>query len=414
MEGKHTRKIEFALILSLVLLILLPIIASAGIIITPTEPNGPNGNDIWSEVNYYIFQMPITLPFGISQEQTTLIILISIFAVVFGVLYVLLKGLPFFKEENERGARVTVTIGLTLLIIFATPIIDWINPLMRGTVFTTVWGVAILFIFMTILLLISMGHRSYANLREQGAQSYKMRADAYKVRNSAKRELEDINGEKRIAKDIKYDIRQLMVSDEDEEKKIERIKSILMGIAHGKFTETERMNLGAELTKLMDFVTEYERKQYQNLYDKLKHAEVVLDKISKMENKGVNNLKAEISRLQSSNNPDDKRRLNEVYSLRKQVGLLIGDKNKLKKDYDHLLNIYTKGTIYSKKLSEELVDVIRTGSSQSAKNGVGFCDDLLHLKREILSLEERSLIIDKKIVNLSENLKDDDKKLIKN
>ncbi|NIA04331.1 MAG: hypothetical protein GWP09_03190 [Nitrospiraceae bacterium] len=43
MEGKHTRKIEFALILSLVLLILLPIIASAGIIITPTEPNGPNG-----------------------------------------------------------------------------------------------------------------------------------------------------------------------------------------------------------------------------------------------------------------------------------------------------------------------------------------------------------------------------------
>ncbi|NIA04330.1 MAG: hypothetical protein GWP09_03185 [Nitrospiraceae bacterium] len=358
--------------------------------------------------------MPITLPFGISQEQTTLIILISVFAVVFGVLYVLLKGLPFFKEENERGARVTVTIGLTLLIIFATPIIDWINPLMRGTVFTTVWGVAILFIFMTILLLISMGHRSYANLREQGAQSYKMRADAYKVRNSAKRELEDINGEKRIAKDIKYDIRQLMVSDEDEEKKIERIKSILMGIAHGKFTETERMNLGAELTKLMDFVTEYERKQYQNLYDKLKHAEVVLDKISKMEKTGISNIKTEINRLQSSNNPDNKRRLNEVYSLRKQVGLLIGDKNKLKKDYDHLLNIYTKGTIYSKKLSEELVDVIRTGSSQSAKNGVGFCDDLLHLKREILSLEERSLIIDKKIVNLSENLKDDDKKLIKN
>ncbi|NIA04329.1 MAG: hypothetical protein GWP09_03180, partial [Nitrospiraceae bacterium] len=314
--------------------------------------------DAWNWFLYYLFAPSIPLFFYNGGQYTSLAILLSAFALVFGILYVLLKKTPIFKEERSNGPIIATDTGITLITLFATPVLQWLGWIMFMSAFLATWGAFILFGFAVILLLISMGHRSWAVGRSEGAKSYGMRADARKERINAKKDLTDLKDEEKVGKDLYKEINQVAKQGGKEIKTIKNIKSILIGLANGKIDSSKLMFYGAKLRQLAAAVSSFESNQLGTLNQNILKSEQTLKNFDELDKYYGNSQKNFVTKLQNEWNKRNPNNLmtkssNMLKDLRADVKLTIRafkeadkDRKTLDNELSELKKLAAKGLGY--------------------------------------------------------------------
>jgi hypothetical protein len=180
--NKNKNKLFMFLILGI---IVMPVFASAASILGGVE------NDVLDTVKgiiTYEFTIPAAKLYGggtASAPWTVPVwMLFAGFAAVYAILWLASGMLPLFKAEENKRSRIIFVIAITIITLFATPVMIWILKLV--TLFTTLAYIALLILgIYTIWTLFRSG---WASNSAMNSESKKTLADATRLSAEAARE----------------------------------------------------------------------------------------------------------------------------------------------------------------------------------------------------------------------------------
>ncbi len=173
---------------------------------------------------------PLGIP-GTGNQGVPLWILVTVFALIYSVLFYGVDNVGLFKDPKMRGAKITFTISLSLLFIFGTTLIPRFWQVLTATV-----GLAIL------LLLIFVGWGSWvvfkkiqanhetleAEAGKQIAEARKVEADANKLSWEADKDNRLIKAEENNLNELEHKFSNLLSDLKLDEKQLKSLKEIIL------------------------------------------------------------------------------------------------------------------------------------------------------------------------------------------
>jgi len=335
------------LIIVTTFLLVLPFVSAAELTGGTLRSIGETITEVFKVVN---IQVKIPHPgYGVT-ETVSILQVVAVFMLLFAMFWAGINRVKIFDKEGLKGAKKTFTIALTLLVIFASPVIEWVS----GWVTTLAHIAIILAIVVAIMLLVNMTKKGAAGAGEIGAEAAAQKAKNLKMFAEAHKNINDL-GEKirrskygrRARRSLRKYMRKLMNNERTIEQRLKLIREMIPRIGRlikeGKGDESEKIIKDAikEINTLIhDILTS------QDIEKNIKILTNVIGKDSykvmagtKEVEKGIFRLYAELEKakeyLDKSTYADEKTKERKIRELQ-EVEIKIGELAKIRTEIERI------------------------------------------------------------------------------
>ena len=196
---------------------------------------------------------PLGIP-GTGNQGVPLWILVTVFALIYSVLFYGVDNVGLFKDPKMRGAKITFTISLSLLFIFGTTLIPRFWQVLTATV-----GLAILLLLVfvgwgswVVFKKIQANHETLeAEAEKQIAEARKVKADANKLSLEAKKDNKLVEAEEHSLEEIEGDFKDLVKGIDLGKRDLVKVKKVIVHLQMVSNSDPDKVH---EYVKRLDKV----------------------------------------------------------------------------------------------------------------------------------------------------------------